>query len=65
MARTRHTGGSSRAMRPPSAPSQSSQENPRRKRRYRPGMRALREIRLYQRSTELLLRKLPFARVVR
>lgn len=35
------------------------------KRRYRPGTLALREIRRYQRSTELLLRKLPFARVVR
>ena len=35
------------------------------KRRRRPGEGALREIRLLQRSTKLLLRKLPFARVVR
>mmetsp|Transcript_3086 Transcript_3086/g.4704 ORF Transcript_3086/g.4704 Transcript_3086/m.4704 type:complete len:139 (-) Transcript_3086:131-547(-) len=35
------------------------------KRRYRPGERALREIRFYQRNTDLLLRKLPFARLVR
>lgn len=35
------------------------------KRRYRPGGRALLEIRRLQRSTELLLRKLPFARLVR
>jgi len=35
------------------------------KRRYRPGTNALREIRRYQKSTELLLRKLPFARLVR
>ncbi|KAI9467021.1 histone-fold-containing protein [Lactarius psammicola] len=35
------------------------------KRRYRPGTVALREIRKYQKSTDLLLRKLPFARVVR
>ena len=35
------------------------------KRRARPGMRALREIRRYQKSAELLLRKLPFARLVR
>ncbi|KAI9895753.1 hypothetical protein PsorP6_005092 [Peronosclerospora sorghi] len=35
------------------------------KRRRRPGEVALREIRLLQRSTKLLLRKLPFARVVR
>jgi histone H3/H4 len=34
-------------------------------RRYRPGERALREIRFYQRNTELLIRKLPFARLVR
>jgi len=35
-----------------------------RKRRFRPGERALREIRHYQRSTDLLLRKLPFARLI-
>ncbi|PNH08355.1 histone H3 [Tetrabaena socialis] len=33
--------------------------------RYRPGTVALREIRKYQKSTELLFRKLPFARLVR
>ena len=33
--------------------------------RYRPGMVALREIRRYQKTTELLIRKLPFARLVR
>jgi histone H3 len=32
---------------------------------YRPGALALREIRRYQKSTELLLRKAPFARLVR
>ncbi|TPX34876.1 hypothetical protein SmJEL517_g02657 [Synchytrium microbalum] len=35
------------------------------RRRYRPGQVALKEIRQYQKSTELLLRKLPFARLVR
>ncbi len=35
------------------------------KRRYRPGERALREIRFYQRNTDLLIRRLPFARLVR
>ncbi|CAO1631416.1 unnamed protein product [Sympodiomycopsis kandeliae] len=35
------------------------------KRRARPGMKALREIRQYQKSTDLLIAKLPFARVVR
>lgn len=37
----------------------------RRKHRFRPGSRAIMEIRKFQRSTELLLRRLPFARVVR
>ena len=35
------------------------------KRRYKPGTVALREIRKYQKSTELLMRKLPFQRLVR
>ena len=33
--------------------------------RYRPGTVALREIRRYQKGTELLIRKLPFQRLVR
>lgn len=33
--------------------------------RFRPGTVALREIRKYQRSTDLLIRKLPFQRLVR
>lgn len=33
--------------------------------RFRPGTVALREIRKYQKSTELLVRKLPFQRLVR
>jgi len=33
--------------------------------RYRPGTVALREIRKYQKSTELLIKKLPFQRLVR
>ncbi len=33
--------------------------------RYRPGTCALREIRKYQKNTDLLLRKLPFQRLVR
>ena len=37
----------------------------RRKRRFRPGTVALREIRKYQKSTELLIRKIPFQRLVR
>jgi len=37
----------------------------RKKHRYRPGTVALREIRKYQKSTDLLIQKLPFSRVVR
>lgn len=44
---------------------QAAIQKPRAKHRYRPGTVALREIRRYQRSTELLIRKLPFARLVR
>jgi len=36
-----------------------------RQRRFRPGTVALREIRRYQKSTDLLIRKLPFQRLVR
>lgn len=36
----------------------------RRKPRYKPGTVALREIRRYQKSTELLMAKLPFSRLV-
>jgi len=37
----------------------------RKKHRFRPGTVALREIRKYQKSTDLLIQKLPFSRVVR
>jgi histone H3 len=37
----------------------------RKKHRFRPGTVALREIRKYQKSCELLIRKLPFQRLVR
>jgi len=42
-----------------------SKSQPRRKRRLRVGEGALKEIRLYQKSTGLLMRRLPFARLVR
>jgi histone H3 len=38
---------------------------PKNPRRFRPGTVALREIRKYQKSTELLIRKAPFQRLVR
>jgi len=40
-------------------------KKPRKPHRYRPGTVALREIRRYQKSTECLLRRLPFQRLVR
>ncbi|KAL6719631.1 centromeric DNA-binding histone H3-like protein cse4 [Lecanora helva] len=45
--------------------SNADEETSRKPRRYRPGTIALREIRRYQRSTDLLLLKLPFSRLVR
>ncbi len=38
--------------------------SPAKKRRFRPGTRALMEIRKYQKGTELLIARLPFARLV-
>lgn len=40
-------------------------QSTRKPKRYKPGTVALREIRRYQRSTDLLLLKLPFSRLVR
>ena len=45
-----------------SAPSTGGVKKPH---KYRPGTVALREIRKYQKSTELLIRKLPFQRLIR
>merc|ERR1711881_568514 len=45
-----------------SAPATSGVKKPH---RYRPGTVALREIRKYQKSTDLLIRKAPFQRLVR
>ncbi|TNY17709.1 histone H3 [Rhodotorula diobovata] len=44
---------------------QAAQSASRKTHRFRPGTVALREIRHYQKSTDLLLRRLPFARLVR
>lgn len=74
MARTKQTarkstGGkaprkqlATKAARKTAAPSQGGIKKPR---RYRPGTVALREIRKFQKSSELLIRKLPFQRLVR
>jgi len=57
-------GGKSVAKTPASKVKAISENTPRKK-RFRPGTVALREIRKYQKSTHLLIRKLPFARLVR
>ncbi len=49
----------------PSQKQPGSKKKPRSKKKYKPGTKALQEIRKYQRTTDLLLRKLPFARLVR
>lgn len=46
-------------------PSSAGGGNAKKPHRYRPGTVALREIRKYQKSTDLLIRKLPFQRFVR
>ncbi|XP_062290937.1 uncharacterized protein LOC133995524 [Scomber scombrus] len=50
---------------PQPGPSTAPKQEPRQQKRFRPGTKALMEIRKYQKSTELLLRKGPFARLVR
>ena len=73
MARTKHTARKSTGGKAPrkqlaskaarkSTPSTGGIKKPH---RYRPGTVALREIRKFQKSTELLIRKLPFQRLVR
>lgn len=67
MARTKQAAPSSGGMMMASASASASvkQQKKQKKQRYRPGTVALREIRKYQKSTELLVRKLPFQRLVR
>jgi histone H3/H4 len=57
MARTKHHPRRRPQADPPAVP--------KKKRRYRPGTKALMEIRRYQKSSDLLIRKLPFSRLVR
>lgn len=64
MARTKHTAKKSMGGVAGKAPKKAGGQL-RKPRRYRPGTIALREIRRYQKSTELLIRKMPFMRLVR
>ena len=50
---------------PPQKRAASWSAAPKKPHRYRPGTMALQEIRRYQKSTELLIRRLPFQRLVR
>ena len=71
MARTKHTarkatGGKAPRKNLATAKAALSQvKEPRRPHRFRPGTVAMREIRKYQKGTENLIPKLPFARLVR
>ena len=68
MARTKQTARKStggKAPRKQLASTNNKTAPPKRPHRYRPGTVALREIRKYQKSAELLIRKLPFQRLVR
>lgn len=71
MARTKQRPAKSTAVKTPAAKKPpvkavlTDLEGANKKHRYRPGTVALREIRKYQKSTDLLLRKLPFARLCR
>lgn len=61
---SRKTIGTPKASKAKSGAARDDDES-RKPRRYKPGTVALREIRRYQRSTDLLLLKLPFSRLVR
>ena len=68
MARTKQTARKSQGGKTPRkqlAAKKIRKRVPTRKFRYRPGTVALRQIRKYQKSTDLLIRKLPFQRLVR
>ncbi|KAJ3309766.1 centromeric DNA-binding histone H3-like protein cse4 [Gonapodya sp. JEL0774] len=74
MARTKESPSAKRTVRRPvvskklsvkRVPTKSSEKPPRKPHRFRPGTVALQEIRKYQKSTNLLIRKLPFARLVK
>ena len=69
MARTKQTATTHRPLggKCPRRHEHGTKSLPRPPRRYRPklGAKALKEIRTYQKSTELLIRKLPFQRLVR
>ena len=58
-------GGGKKPRSKAAKPGKPDVEGVKKRRRWRPGTVALREIRRYQKSTELLIRKLPFQRLCR
>ncbi|KAI9183973.1 centromeric DNA-binding histone H3-like protein cse4 [Blastocladiella emersonii ATCC 22665] len=64
-AKTAPAAGAAVRKAPVKTPPASAETTEKHKRRYRPGTVALREIRKYQKTTDLLLRRLPFSRLVR
>ncbi|KAJ7809146.1 histone 3 [Mycena olivaceomarginata] len=65
MARTKQTARKTTDGKAPRQQLMTKTADCRDRRRFRPGTVALREIRQYQKSTELLIRRLPFQRLVR
>ena len=65
MARTKETGKKSGVKKAAKAKKAAGASGVKKSFRWRPGTVALREVRRYQKSTELLLRKAPFQRLVR
>lgn len=68
MVRTKESqiiGGSARKSKSPKRIANAAGSSDKPKRRYRPGEKALREIRFWQRNTDLCIRRLPFARLVK
>lgn len=65
MARTKQTPSKARQATPTTTGGPTTPDQVKKPHRYRPGTVALREIRKYQKSTDLLIRKLPFQRLVR
>ena len=69
MARTKQTARKSTGSKAPrkqlASKTKEGETKDRKKRRFRPGTKALRDIRRYQKSTELLIKRAPFQRLVR
>merc|ERR1719508_48819 len=63
--KTDRTAGKTNNLKQPQKQSQTKSDGEKTRRRYRPGYKALREIRKFQKSTHLLIPKMPFSRLVK